>query len=773
MKKFLLLIIAAMFCLGSTAQKGWTYTYVNVDYTIDIKEDGMFSPLGKYRCSWKGVKLTLEHGKAAGEIIVPSTVKFKGKTENVVEVEYHYEMKREGKITKLVLPSTVKYVHGLWRTSGVKEVVLSEGLQEIGMYCFDFHGKNTIKIKIPASVVKIGKEAFNGSAVEVEFSPNSKLRWIEDYAFFGASFSTGTTLKLPSNLILIGSGAFKGTKLEGVEFPKGLKTIGAYAFAGNDLREINIPNSVKYIGVHAFERNPHLTRAILPNDEIYTDYYSEVFENTDLRIVITHNSQEPPKSLINKYKRSLKEFSNYNSRYDVYDVFGENCPYKSVADSFAKSFRYYAKDKIPQLEKKLEAWQKRGEFETTQQYESRVTENARNTIVEAFMDSVKQTFFKEWKKDSGLTYTLGSYDADSGIYTLNGKNGEEPIHVKVPVSEAPMFKTSFSPQKSVENVYGVVNDRMAVVGIKCVVSGKEYPITNTYEKEDKLLALDLPPLKLDFGDSNTATSSKPQTPTDRTIDQNIPVSNVTNSNTFAVIIGNEDYKNVSKVQYAQNDARSFAEYCKKTLGLPEKNVRGYEDATYGMMVSALQDIQKIAKAYHGDINIIFYYAGHGIPDNASKNAYLLPVDADGRQMDICFPLDKLYQELGALEAKSVTVFLDACFSGALRGDGMLMAARTVALKPKPSTPQGKMVVFSAATDEQTAFPYTEKGHGMFTYYLLKKIRDTKGNCTLGELGTYICDEVAKQSIVTNGREQTPTVRSSASIAGSWKGLKLK
>lgn len=118
-------------------------------------------------------------------------------------------------------------------------------------------------------------------------------------------------------------------------------------------------------------------------------------------------------------------------------------------------------------------------------------------------------------------------------------------------------------------------------------------------------------------------------------------------------------------------------------------------------------------------------------------------------------------------------FFAACEAEFLSGGGMLMAARTVALNPKPSTPQGKMVVFSAATDEQTAFLYTEKGHGMFTYYLLKKIRDMKGNCTLGELGTYICDEVAKQSIVTNGREQTPTVRSSASIADSWKGLKLK
>ena len=209
------------------------------------------------------------------------------------------------------------------------------------------------------------------------------------------------------------------------------------------------------------------------------------------------------------------------------------------------------------------------------------------------------------------------------------------------------------------------------------------------------------------------------------------------------------------------------------MGIPDKNVRGYEDATYGTLVSAVKDIQKIAEAYKGEINVIFYYAGHGIPDNASKDAYLLPVDADGRQMDICYSLSKLYQTLGALNTKSVTVFLDACFSGAVRGDGMLTAARGVAIKTNPAAPKGNMVVFSAATDEQTAFPYAEKGHGMFTYFLLKKLRETKGDVSLGELSNYIKDEVTKQAIVVNGREQTPVVRYSQTVGNSWENYKLK
>ena len=150
------------------------------------------------------------------------------------------------------------------------------------------------------------------------------------------------------------------------------------------------------------------------------------------------------------------------------------------------------------------------------------------------------------------------------------------------------------------------------------------------------------------------------------------------------------------------------------------------------------------------------------------------MDADGTQTDVCYSLNKLYGELSALNAKSVVVFLDACFSGAT-GDGgnILASARGVALKAKKEDPRGNMVVFSAASDDETAFPYKEKGHGLFTYYLLKKLQETKGNVTLKDLGSYITDKVKQQSVVVNHKVQTPTVSPSAAIVDHWQDMKLR
>ena len=202
-------------------------------------------------------------------------------------------------------------------------------------------------------------------------------------------------------------------------------------------------------------------------------------------------------------------------------------------------------------------------------------------------------------------------------------------------------------------------------------------------------------------------------------------------------------------------------------------MRLYADATYATMLAAIDDIKNIAKVYKGDLNILFYYAGHGIPNESSRDAYLLPIDTDGKNTAVCYPLSKLYQELGSMNANSVIVFMDACFSGAQRGDGMLASARGVAIKAKPAAPQGNMVVFSAASGDETAFPYKEKNHGLFTYFLLKKLQETKGTVTLGELGNYIMDNVTKESVVTNGKSQTPTVMASSSIENNWKNLVIK
>ena len=136
-------------------------------------------------------------------------------------------------------------------------------------------------------------------------------------------------------------------------------------------------------------------------------------------------------------------------------------------------------------------------------------------------------------------------------------------------------------------------------------------------------------------------------------------------------------------------------------------------------------------------------------------------------------MSQLYDELSGLKAQSVVAFLDACFSGAKRSGGMLASARGVAIKARADQPKGNLVVFSASQGDETAFPYKGQSHGMFTYFLLKKLQESNGDATLGELGDYIQSNVRQRSIVENSKSQTPTVVPSASVAGDWREIKLR
>lgn len=74
--------------------------------------------------------------------------------------------------------------------------------------------------------------------------------------------------------------------------------------------------------------------------------------------------------------------------------------------------------------------------------------------------------------------------------------------------------------------------------------------------------------------------------------------------------------------------------------------------------------------------------------------------------------------------------------------------------------------------EETAYKYDEMGHGLFTYFLLKKLRDTKGDVTMGELSSYIKEQVKRYSIVENGKSQTPSIMTSGNLNSTWQSLKF-
>lgn len=260
---------------------------------------------------------------------------------------------------------------------------------------------------------------------------------------------------------------------------------------------------------------------------------------------------------------------------------------------------------------------------------------------------------------------------------------------------------------------------------------------------------------------------------DSDIDINIPVSGTKAENTFALVIANENYSRVADVPYALNDGRAVKEYLYKTFGLSDKAVIYLENATLNDMKFSINRITEICNAYGEDASLIIYYSGHGIPEESTGNGYLLPVDGYGTDTSTALGLNEFYSTLSELPTKRISMFMDACFSGTRRDGSMLVAARGVAIKTKAEKPQGNIIAFSAAQGDQTAYPLAEKKHGLMTYFLLKKIQQTKGQTTMGELFNYVQDNVKKISIVENGKLQVPSAGVSPALASVWEEFTLK
>jgi uncharacterized caspase-like protein len=248
------------------------------------------------------------------------------------------------------------------------------------------------------------------------------------------------------------------------------------------------------------------------------------------------------------------------------------------------------------------------------------------------------------------------------------------------------------------------------------------------------------------------------------VDIQIPKQSTLYKHRYALVIGNEDYVSFqdglsaeANVAFAQNDARMVKEYLVQTLGFPPAQVFLLTNATRGKMNQELSRLKQLIQL-DSLAEVVLYYAGHGQPDPVSRETYLMPVDVSAANLSDAIKLDDIYKLLGESKAKHVSVWLDACFSGGGRGtEAGLLAARSVKVKPKSGNVYDNMVVLSASSGEQVSLPYPGQYHGLFTYYLLKKLQSTAGTCSLAELGDYIQAEVSRQSLLLHSRQQTPEV----------------
>ena len=237
-------------------------------------------------------------------------------------------------------------------------------------------------------------------------------------------------------------------------------------------------------------------------------------------------------------------------------------------------------------------------------------------------------------------------------------------------------------------------------------------------------------------------------------------------NRFALVIGNEDY-NTNKqsatyqpdVEFAERDAETFAKFATNMMGVSEDNVILVKNATYAQMKVGIDKLTKLAKANPDNLELIVYYAGHGQVDGDSKDSYLIPVDVSLTSPTAGIKLEDFYGQLSACNAQKTFVFLDACYSGVGRG---------IIIRPKETLVKGNLVVMTATSSTQRSMPYQEKSHGLFTYYLLKTLKEGGRGMSIGELFDQVSETVKTKSIMINNSEQTPELLGGAGISDGWR-----
>ena len=245
-----------------------------------------------------------------------------------------------------------------------------------------------------------------------------------------------------------------------------------------------------------------------------------------------------------------------------------------------------------------------------------------------------------------------------------------------------------------------------------------------------------------------------------------PKTKMNNPNALAVVIGIENYQYVPDATYAYNDAEVFREYLADTLGFKKQKIKiaTNSKATQAELNKLLGSNGWLSRnVVKGKSDIVVYFSGHGIANQKDKSTGILPFDVDPNY-SVGLPLKKLYKDLNAMGAKSVTVYLDACFTGQTRDAKMLIAdARPIIILPKEQDIPDKVNVLSAASGSQISGAIKEKEHGLFTYYLLRGLSgDADSNkdkvVKLKELSNYVSKNVKEQAAL-NGREQFPQLKS--------------
>jgi hypothetical protein len=229
----------------------------------------------------------------------------------------------------------------------------------------------------------------------------------------------------------------------------------------------------------------------------------------------------------------------------------------------------------------------------------------------------------------------------------------------------------------------------------------------------------------------------------------------------AVIIGISNYKSLPRADFAKDDAQVFYDYAIRALGIKPENIKLLLDADAEEVEIFKSFKTWLPARVKSTTDVYVFYSGHGLPTPDGLGLYLLPYRAD---RDLISKTAVQFQEINldiqAAKPKSVTIFMDACYSGQARGGETLIAsARPLALKAQTTIFPSSFTVFSASQSDQISSSSPDLKHGIFSYFLMKGMEgdaDTNkdGKITLGEMQGYLMENVGRQAGMMN-RKQEP------------------
>ena len=233
-----------------------------------------------------------------------------------------------------------------------------------------------------------------------------------------------------------------------------------------------------------------------------------------------------------------------------------------------------------------------------------------------------------------------------------------------------------------------------------------------------------------------------------------------NPNAIALIIGVESYARLPPAQYADSDANHFYDYANQSLGVPPNKIKLLTDskANRTEILKAMRNWMK-TEVINGKSDVYIFFAGHGLASADGSKTYLLPADGDRDLLDETSILrDDLIASANG--AKTITMFLDTCYSGGTRTNEVLLAdARPIAIVPEMKLLPSNVTVLAAASGAQLSSTYEAAQQGLFSYWLMKGLEgdaDTNKDkkITAGELHEYVAKQVGPMA-QTRNRQQNP------------------